>query len=110
MENDWYNSDPEDGFNPQDHNIEMDEIAKMLKVNREQKILIVGHTDNTGTFSYNQKLSQKRAKSVVNMLVNKYGIAVKRLQSTGVSYACPAASNSNKKGKAKNRRVVLVGE
>ena len=29
MINDWYNSDPEDGFNPQDHDIEMDEIAKM---------------------------------------------------------------------------------
>lgn len=88
----------------------MDEIAKMLKANREQKILIVGHTDNAGTFSYNQKLSQKRAKAVVKMLVNKYEISAKRLHSTGVSYACPAASNSSEKGKAKNRRVVLVGE
>lgn len=32
MENDWYNSDPEDGFNPEDHNIEMDEIAKMYAI------------------------------------------------------------------------------
>ena len=32
MENDWFNLDPEDGFNPQDHNIEMDEIAKMYAI------------------------------------------------------------------------------
>tara|TARA_Y100000385_G_scaffold80108_1_gene81638 strand:+ start:178 stop:516 length:339 start_codon:yes stop_codon:yes gene_type:complete len=32
MENDWFNLDPEDGFNPQDHDIEMDEIAKMYAI------------------------------------------------------------------------------
>lgn len=41
MLNDWYNSDPEDGFNPQDHGIEMDEIAKMYAIadmENEQKM------------------------------------------------------------------------
>lgn len=88
----------------------MDEIAKMLKQNPKEKILIVGHTDTEGTFEYNQKLSDKRAKAVVQMLVEKYGISLKRLHAAGASYACPAASNSTEEGREKNRRVVLVKE
>ena len=72
------------------------------------KILIVGHTDDQGAFQYNQKLSQKRANAVVRKLVNEYKISSKRLKGVGVSYACPASSNSTDKGRAKNRRVVLV--
>lgn len=88
----------------------LDEIAKMLKQNPRQKILVVGHTDNEGSFEYNKGLSQRRAEAVVERLVGAYGISPKRLRSTGVSYACPVASNSSEEGKAKNRRVVLVGE
>ncbi len=88
----------------------LDEIAKMLKQNSEQKILVVGHTDNQGNFEYNMGLSQRRAKAVVERLIEEYKIPAKRLHSTGVSYACPVASNSTEEGKAKNRRVVLVGE
>lgn len=88
----------------------LDEIAKMLKANPKEKILVVGHTDNAGTFTYNQKLSEKRAKAVVKALIKQYGISAKRLHATGVSYACPAASNENEKGRSKNRRVVLVKE
>ena len=76
----------------------------------KEKILIVGHTDTEGTFEYNQKLSDKRAKAVVQMLVEKYGISLKRLHAAGASYACPAASNNTEEGREKNRRVVLVKE
>ena len=86
----------------------LDEIAKMLKENKTLKILIVGHTDNDGKFTYNQKLSEKRAKAVVHALHQEYAISLKRLHGVGVSYACPAASNHTEEGKAKNRRVVLV--
>jgi len=88
----------------------LDEIAKMLKATPDMKILVVGHTDNQGKFSYNQKLSQRRAKAVVKKLVNDYKIASRRLKGVGVSYACPAATNATEKGRAKNRRVVLVKE
>lgn len=88
----------------------LDEIAKMLEQNPQQKILVVGHTDNEGSFEYNRELSQRRAKAVVDRLVGEYKISPKRLHPTGVSYACPVASNSTAEGKAKNRRVVLVGE
>ena len=86
----------------------LDEITKMLKESPNMKILIVGHTDDQGAFQYNQKLSQKRANAVVRKLVNEYKISSKRLKGVGVSYACPASSNSTDKGRAKNRRVVLV--
>jgi len=88
----------------------LDEIAKMLKSTPDMKILVVGHTDNQGKFTYNQKLSNRRAKAVVKRLVHDYKISSKRLKGIGVSYACPEASNATDKGRAKNRRVVLVKE
>ncbi|MFA7028648.1 MAG: DUF4892 domain-containing protein [Sulfurovum sp.] len=88
----------------------LDEIAKMLEQNPQQKILVVGHTDNEGSFEYNKGLSQRRAEAVVDRLAGEYKISPKRLHPTGVSYACPVASNSSEEGKAKNRRVVLVGQ
>ena len=84
------------------------EIAKLLKENPKLKLLIVGHTDNQGTFTYNKKLSQRRAKAVVKELVVKYKIDANRLYPVGVSYAAPVASNATEEGRAKNRRVELV--
>ena len=84
------------------------EIAKLLKNNPKLKLLIVGHTDNQGTFVYNKGLSQRRAKAVVKELVTKYGINADRLHPVGVSYAAPVASNATEDGRAKNRRVELV--
>jgi outer membrane protein OmpA-like peptidoglycan-associated protein len=84
------------------------EIAKLLKDNPKLKLLIVGHTDNQGTFVYNKGLSQRRAKAVVKELVTKYGINANRLHPVGVSYAAPVASNNTEEGRAKNRRVELV--
>jgi outer membrane protein OmpA-like peptidoglycan-associated protein len=86
----------------------IEQIAKLLKDNPKLKLLIVGHTDNEGTFIYNKKLSEGRAKSVVRLLVTKYGINADRLHPVGVSYAAPVASNATNEGRAKNRRVELV--
>ncbi|MBZ5551684.1 MAG: OmpA family protein [Acidobacteriia bacterium] len=84
------------------------EMAKLLKNNAALNVFIVGHTDNTGTFEHNMKLSQDRAASVVSALVTKHGIAAARLKSTGVASLAPVASNDTEDGKAKNRRVELV--
>ncbi len=86
----------------------INEIAKLLKNNKKLKLLIVGHTDNIGTFVYNKNLSLKRAKAVVKELVTKYSINADRLHPVGVSYAAPVASNTTEDGRAKNRRVELV--
>ena len=84
------------------------EIAKFLKENVSIKIYVVGHTDSTGDFNHNQKLSESRAQSVVKELTGKYGISANRLKGYGVGPLAPVASNSTNEGKAKNRRVELV--
>ena len=68
------------------------------------KIEISGHTDNVGDDNYNQNLSEKRAKSVVNALV-ALGIGTSRLEYKGYGENDPVASNLTAEGKAENRRT-----
>lgn len=84
------------------------EMAKLLNTNTALKVFIVGHTDNTGTFEHNMKLSQDRAIAVVTALVSKHGIATTRLKPMGIASLAPVVSNKTEEGKAKNRRVELV--
>jgi outer membrane protein OmpA-like peptidoglycan-associated protein len=65
---------------------------------------ITGHTDNVGSKSANQKLSEKRAKSVADYLTGK-GVAAGRIQSAGYGDARPVVPNDSKANKAKNRRI-----
>jgi outer membrane protein OmpA-like peptidoglycan-associated protein len=88
----------------------LDEIAKLLKGQPNLKVYIVGHTDNVGGFDYNMSLSQRRAKSVVDRLVQSYGIALDRLHPVGAGLIAPVASNDDEAGRAKNRRVEIVKE
>lgn len=83
-------------------------IADMLKANPSLKVYVVGHTDMTGTLEHNMDLSSRRATSVMNALVTKYGITASRLKSKGVGPLCPVASNKSEDGRGKNRRVELV--
>lgn len=87
---------------------QLDEIAALLKNRPELKVLIVGHTDAQGTLAYNQDLSQRRARSIVQALSRDHGIAAARLTPVGVGMAAPVASNRSEAGRAKNRRVELV--
>jgi len=84
------------------------ELAKLLTSNAALKLHVVGHTDNTGTFDGNMKLSKDRAAAVAKALETKHGIAASRLNAYGVGSLCPVASNRTDEGKAKNRRVELV--
>jgi outer membrane protein OmpA-like peptidoglycan-associated protein len=86
---------------------ELDEIAAMLKQHPETKIQISGHTDNVGTAVYNQRLSEKRAGTVKNYLVQK-GVKKDRLFPRGFGFTMNAASNENEAGRALNRRVEIV--
>ena len=72
------------------------------------KVYIVGHTDNPGGFDYNMSLSQRRAKSVVDQLVQSYGIAPDRLRPVGAGMIAPVAPNDDEAGRSKNRRVEIV--
>jgi OmpA-OmpF porin, OOP family len=84
------------------------EIAKLLTNNPALKVGIVGHTDMVGDATSNMKLSQARARSVINELVSKHGIAAARLVAFGAGPWAPVATNKTDDGRAKNRRVELV--
>ena len=84
------------------------EISKLLKADPNLKLYVVGHTDNTGAFDANMKLSMDRAGAVVNALVSQFSVNVARLRACGDGPTSPVASNENEEGKALNRRVELV--
>ena len=86
----------------------LDEIAAYLKTNPNMLLYVVGHTDMTGTLSYNLKLSKDRAKAVVDALVKNYGIPSQRLISDGVAFLAPRATNESDLGRSMNRRTELV--
>lgn len=86
----------------------LEQIAKLLKESSGMKLLVVGHTDNIGSFPFNMDLSQRRAAAVVGALATRFGIPKDRLSPVGVSFASPVASNKAEEGRAKNRRVELV--
>ncbi|HHL52598.1 MAG TPA: OmpA family protein [Flammeovirgaceae bacterium] len=83
-------------------------IATYLREHPEQQFLIVGHTDNTGDFAGNIKLSQARAEAVMQELIGKYEVEAAQLKAYGVGPAAPVASNSTAEGRAQNRRVEVV--
>ena len=85
---------------------ELDKVVLLLKENPTLKIQINGHTDNIGKPGDNLKLSNDRAKSVVNYLVTK-GIDIKRLSFRGFGADQPIASNESENGRAQNRRTEL---
>jgi outer membrane protein OmpA-like peptidoglycan-associated protein len=88
----------------------LEEIAKLLAQSPGLKLLVVGHTDMTGSLDANMKLSQARAESVVQALVSQHGVAPARLKGHGVGPLAPVATNDTEEGRAKNRRVELVKE
>ncbi len=87
---------------------EIDLIAQYLKKNTRKKVYIVGHTDNTGSYSTNLTLSEKRAKAVMTALSSKYGISADRMTSVGVGPVAPESKNTSEEGRKKNRRVEIV--
>lgn len=84
----------------------LNEGVTILKKNARTKMEIEGHTDNVGSAEYNQRLSEKRAKAVMDYLV-KNGIDPERLSDRGYGLTRPVASNDTEEGRAKNRRVEL---
>jgi OOP family OmpA-OmpF porin len=86
----------------------LQEISKLLKADPNLKLYIVGHTDNTGIFDANIKLSKDRALAVVNALVSQFSVNAVRLTAFGDGPTSPVASNDKEDGRALNRRVELV--
>lgn len=84
----------------------LDEVVTILQNHPTLRLVIDGHTDNSGQATTNLQLSQKRANAVKKFLTDK-GIAADRLSATGYGSAKPIADNSTEEGRIKNRRVEL---
>jgi len=85
-------------------NAELDRLVSLLKDVPSLKVEISGHTDNTGSASINDKLSQDRAEAVVVYLKGK-GIPAGRLTAKGYGSSNPIATNNNAQGRQENRRT-----
>lgn len=85
----------------------LESVSLVLEEYDETIIQIDGYTDSTGSASYNQLLSERRASSVRDFLLNQ-GIASNRTRATGHGENSPIASNSTESGRAQNRRVELT--
>jgi len=83
---------------------ELNKLKDLLEKNPTLSIEISGHTDNQGSYSHNQTLSQARAQSVVNYLIENK-IDKSRLSARGASWDEPIDSNTTKAGRQNNRRV-----
>lgn len=86
---------------------DLDEVVVVMKQNPLLNILIEGHTDSMGSDKYNQRLSERRAGSVKEYLVQK-GIASQRMNAMGFGESRPIDANETEEGRARNRRVQLT--
>lgn len=83
---------------------ELEKVKKFLSLNPKLLVEISGHTDNIGKFDDNKKLSEARAKAVVDYLVN-HGIPSDRLKFVGYADKQPLAENTDEQGRQLNRRI-----
>ena len=86
---------------------DLNTVASNLQAYPNSTIQIVGHTDSDGDAAYNQQLSERRANTVADVLLDA-GIPFARLQTFGRGESQPLASNLDPAGKSQNRRVEIV--
>jgi outer membrane protein OmpA-like peptidoglycan-associated protein len=82
----------------------LNKLITVFKEFPDTNILVIGHTDSSGSDQLNLNLSKKRADSVISYLTS-HGISSSRLKSQGLGEAQPKFSNDTESGKAQNRRV-----
>jgi outer membrane protein OmpA-like peptidoglycan-associated protein len=90
--------------------VKLDQVAKALLAVRARNLIVEGHTDSQGSESYNQGLSQRRADTVRDYLVQRGGYPADRIQARGMGKGSPIADNASPEGRANNRRVEIVIE
>ena len=83
---------------------QLDQAVQVLLQNPTLRLEIQGHTDDSGSAAFNQRLSEKRARSVMLYFIEK-GISPERLRWTGYGQSRPMASNQTAEGREKNRRI-----
>ena len=86
---------------------ELDRVIRLMNENPELKIEIQAHTDNVGNAASNKRLSDRRADSAVQYLLEN-GVPQDRMRSSGYGASKPIADNSTEEGRQLNRRVELL--
>ncbi len=86
----------------------LEALAGFLRTDPSLRVALVGHTDATGALDTNVALSKRRAASVLERLVEAYGIARSQLEAQGVGYLSPTTTNRSAEGREQNRRVEAV--
>ena len=80
-------------------------LADFMNQYPQTTTTVEGHTDSVGSDAYNQKLSERRANAVRDVLVNQYGVDGSRVNTAGYGETRPVADNATDSGRAINRRV-----
>ena len=88
---------------------DLQQVAKVMNEYPQTRILVAGHTDSTGSNELNQKLSERRANAVKNILVGN-GVSSDRIVAVGYGKTQPIASNETAAGRQQNRRVKITIE
>lgn len=86
---------------------ELTRVSRVLNQYPQTSIMIVGHTDSTGSEAYNQQLSERRSATVKNALVGQ-GVNPARITAIGYGETSPIADNSTEYGRQLNRRVEIT--
>ncbi len=86
---------------------DVQKIYDYLDANKSLQIIVEGHTDNIGTISYNQYLSDRRCSAVAQYLI-ELGLSEDRISWKGHGGIAPIASNETEEGRQKNRRVAFI--
>ncbi len=89
----------------QDSYSDIKNLADFMQQYPQTNTTVEGHTDSVGTDQYNQRLSERRAQAVRDVLVNEYGLEGQRVESVGYGESRPVADNSTEEGRQINRRV-----
>tara|TARA_R110001606_G_scaffold61161_2_gene143398 strand:- start:1404 stop:2033 length:630 start_codon:yes stop_codon:yes gene_type:complete len=85
---------------------ELKELAKFLQEHPTSTVVIEGHTDSQGSAELNRELSQQRASSIADVLVDSFRIKADRVKGIGYGETRPIADNETENGRKQNRRVV----
>ena len=86
---------------------DLDRLAHALKDNQNTRVKIEGYTDSVGSDSYNQELSERRARAVADALQSR-GVPADRYQVEGLGKEFPVATNDTPAGRHQHRRVEIV--
>jgi OOP family OmpA-OmpF porin len=87
----------------------VDEAVTLMTDKSDLRVSVEGHTDSIGSDAYNQRLSERRAKTVRDYMVSR-GIDASRITARGFGESKPVASNTTAEGRAENRRVEILPE